>query len=68
MSYNAEMGLTTQTIAVQLDVTPKRVREIAHLMGIKPMWIGQTMLFTPAQVRKMRDRDTKRGPKPKRKR
>ena len=65
MSYNIDVPLTTRMVADSLGVTPKRVREIAKQMKIKPSWIGPIMNFTPLQVQKMRDRNTTRGPKPK---
>ncbi len=64
MSYNPEVPLTTRMIADRLGVTPKRVREIARELKIKPSWIGPIMSFTPAQLQKMIDRNTVTGPKP----
>jgi hypothetical protein len=66
MSYNLEMPLTTRMIADRLGVTPKRVREIARELRIKPSWIGPIMSFTPMQLQKMIERNTVTGPKPKR--
>ncbi len=64
MSYNTEVSLTTQMIAHSLGLTQKRVREIAKQLRIKPSWIGRAMTFTPMQFQKMKDRNTKTGPKP----
>lgn len=65
MSYNLEVPLTTSMCAARLGVTPKRVREIAQELKLKPSWIGPIMSFTPAQLQKMIERNTTTGPKPK---
>jgi len=48
-------------IADRLGVTPKRVREIAKQLKIKPSWMGPIMIFTPMQLEKMRNRRTDVG-------
>ncbi len=63
MSYNLDVPLTTRMIADSLGVTPKRVREIARQLKLKPSWIGPIMSFTPLQLQKMKDRNTTTGPK-----
>lgn len=69
MSYTLEVSLTTRMIADRLGVTPKRVREIAKQLKIKPSWMGPIMTFTPMQLEKMRNRNTASGrPKHKRRR
>ena len=55
------MSLTVSMIAERLDVTPKRVREIAKNLKLKPSWIGPIMTFTPAQFAKMQNRRTDVG-------
>lgn len=69
MSYTADVSLTVSMIAERLSLTPKRVREIAKNLKLKPSWIGPLMTFTPMQFQKMRDRNTSAGrPAVKRKR
>ena len=62
MVYDFRMKLPTSVIAQMLDVTDRRVRDIAKELGIKPQRLGQTLLFTRAQVQRMKARKTKAGP------
>ncbi len=57
------MEITVNTIADVLGVTDRRVREIIKELKIQPKWIGRSMVFNRAQVRRMAKRNTKPGPK-----
>ncbi len=63
MYNDFRMKLTTSTIAIMLDVSDRRVRQIAKALKLKPERLGQTLLFTRAQVQKMQARKTKAGPR-----
>lgn len=52
-------------IAVLLQVSPARVRQLLGEMEILPVdRIGNVPLYSFAQFRRLRQRDTKPGPKP----
>lgn len=61
MTYISGMEMTTRMIADKLGISQKRVREIAKNMKIKPSWIGPTMVFSPKQYLKIKDRNTDVG-------
>jgi hypothetical protein len=63
---------TTDQASEELGIRPRRVRQIAEELGIAK--VGRDWVFTDTDLRKMRQRqtrtgprqrDTQRGPKPK---
>jgi hypothetical protein len=57
---------TRQDLANEFGVTPARISQIAKEMGIWPVYELGMMRYYPKDARKMRERDTKSGPKPRR--
>jgi hypothetical protein len=58
--------LTTAEVAAALNVTERRVRQLALELGIKPERIGKALFWKPDDIRRMKKRKTQRGPAKKR--
>lgn len=54
--------LTTAEVAASLNITERRVRQLAAELGIEPERIGKALFWTPADVKQMSKRKTQRGP------
>lgn len=54
--------LTTAEVAALLNITERRVRQLATELGIQPERIGTALFWTPADVKQMSKRKTQRGP------
>lgn len=54
---------TVNQAAEELGLTHWRVRQIARALGLKAKRRGSLNVFSPAQVEKMKNRNTKPGPK-----
>lgn len=54
---------TTKEVAKRLEVSPRRVQQLAILLNIKPERVGNVDLYNDAQFLRMSERNTKRGPK-----
>lgn len=54
--------ITTAEAAAALNVTERRVRQLAQELEPEPKRLGRQYVFTPAQIRAMEKRKTQRGP------
>lgn len=55
--------ITTEAAATTLGVSVQRVRQLIKELGIEPQTIGKAIILTRADIKRMKQRDTKRGPK-----
>lgn len=55
--------MTIDQIAERLELTHWRVRQLARALGLKAKRRDGLNVFSPAQVEKMKNRNTKPGPK-----
>ena len=53
---------TTESVATALGITPQRVRQLVHQLGIEPTSIGKAMILSDADVKKLGKRKTSKGP------
>lgn len=58
--------LTTAEVAAALNVTERRVRQLAAELDIEPERIGKALFWKPDDQRRMSKRKTQRGPAKKR--
>jgi hypothetical protein len=54
--------ITTAEAAAALNITERRVRQLAAELGIEPERIGKAIFFSPADIKLMKKRKTQRGP------
>lgn len=53
--------ITSEVAANALGITVQRVRQLAKELGIEPQRIGNALIFSKADLKKMRTRNTSVG-------
>lgn len=56
---------TADQAGAELGITGRRVRQMAEAHGIGTRLGDKTLIFYPADLDRLRQRNTRRGPKPK---
>ncbi len=65
MAKRPELAMySTKEAAVELGLSVPRVTQLRKALGIGRI-VGRSVVFTEADIETMRQRDTQRGPKPK---
>lgn len=53
--------ITSTQAAVALGVSERRIRQLVAELSLTPQRVGRLLIFTPADLRKMKARRTTRG-------